>query len=601
MRMYRVLAITVLLAGMIALPLAAHAEPIIAKSLALLERTPPIAPESFDFIVTGDSHSNRQLVYQTDVFKQMIREWNILEPALVVEVGDLILGGSADNVPVQWDLFESTIAQCRRPYFAAPGNHDISDASSEKIWQERMGPTHYAFSCGNSRFIVLNSEEVDAPDRLSDAQVVWFKQEIETTKATNIFVFLHQPYFTDHDDPRKVDETWERRWKYLADIMHGHPVRTVFAGHMHGYRDFGVHDGVHYVIAAGAASLGKGPDAMGGFNHYLLVRVRGEKVDWSVIKPGAVLPSDVATNDRAAELFDIHRRLVSCEELPVAYGQSFDRDVAIRVLNPFDKPFDSSIVWEAPQGWKVEPLAKNYNVPANGRVDLTFHVVAAGPEAVRFPVPSFKTNYMNTTFGEPVGVNIEMPLVPVAEAAHAKGEVRIDGALDEWKDATPIAFPYSSGFEKGAYDPADLSGQCRAMWDDKNLYIAFEITDNEHYQPYGGDIVWLADAIEFGIGRWAWGASLTKNGPEVFLYWGEGMSAETVNKDVPLAVHREAGRTIYEMAFSKALVKPLALETGSSFRFRALVADVDNGGPKHELALSPGGDSASGIKILLKE
>ncbi|HOV72814.1 MAG TPA: metallophosphoesterase [Candidatus Hydrogenedentes bacterium] len=599
MARYCVLGMVVMLAGLAAVPFASPAEPIIAKSLALLEKTPPVAPNSFDFIVTGDSHSNRQLAFQTDVFKQMIREWNILEPAFVIEVGDLVLGGSADNLPVQWDLFERTIAECRPPYFSAPGNHDISDAASEKIWNERMGPAHYAFSCGNSRFIVLNSEEVDALDRLSDAQTAWFKHELETAKAANIFVFIHQPYFMDYDDPRLADRAWERRWNYLAELMRGHPVRAVFAGHQHGYRYFGIRDGVHYVVAAGAASFGKGPEWKGGFNHYLLVRVRGEHVGWSVIKPGAVLPPDVATNDRAAEVFDITHRLVACDDQPVSQGQSFDREVTVRILNPFDKPFDSSLAWEIPQGWKVEPTSRDYTVAASGEIALAFHVAADTPEAVRHPVPSFRTRYANTSFGEPLDVVREMPLVPVAEAVKAADAIRVDGVLDEWNAAAPIALAYPLGFAEGAYDPGDLSGKCRAMWDADHLYIAFEITDNAHYQPYGGDIVWLADAIEFGIDRHAWGVSLTKNGPEVFLYYSEGLSAETVNKDVPLAVRREKDRTLYEMAFPKRLVQPLALETGSSFRFKALVADVDyEGGPKHELSLWPGD---SDMKIMLKE
>ena len=177
------------------LPAATAEEPIISRSLAQLEKAPPASPEAFDFVVTGDTHSNRQLVYQTDLFKGMIREWNILKPAFALEVGDLILGGSANNVPPQWDLFQKTIAECRVPYLSAPGNHDISDALSERLWLERMGPTYYAFSYGNTRFIMLNTEEVDALDVISDAQFAWLKQELETTKAKNILVFMHQPYF----------------------------------------------------------------------------------------------------------------------------------------------------------------------------------------------------------------------------------------------------------------------------------------------------------------------------------------------------------------------------------------------------------------------
>jgi len=582
-------------------PLPLVAEPIIVKSLAQLKQSPPASADAFDFVVTGDTHSNKQLVFQTDIIKGMIREWNILKPALALEVGDLVLGGSADNVPPQWDLFQKTMEECRVPYFSVPGNHDISDAASERLWLDRMGPTYYAFSYGNSRFIMLDSEEVGALEVISDAQLAWLKQELETMKARNIFLFLHQPYFASSGDPGKIDEVWKKRWKPMADIIHGHPVRAVFAGHEHGYRDFGVRDGVHYVICGGGASFGKGSESEGYFNHYLFVRVRGDEVTWAVIKPGNVLPSDVATSERAAELFDIRHRLVSCKDVAVPIAEGIDRDVTIHIANPFEAPFTSSVSWDVPGGWKVEPAARDYTVAGKGHVEVPFHISVSSPDLVRFPVPSFKTRYANTRSGIPVDVTVQLPFVPVVQAIHTKGPVHVDGLLEEWKGAKPIALTYVSGFEKGKYDPADLSGECRAIWDDQNLYLAFDITDNDHCQPYGGDIVWLADAIEFGIDRWAWGISLTRTGPEVFLYSGQGMSAETVNKDVRLAVRRDAGHTIYEAAIPARLNRPLALKSGASFRFRVQVADRDNSDARHELSLTPGGDEAGGIRVFLTE
>lgn len=580
---------------------ATTAEPIISRSLAQLAKSPPAAAEAFDFVVTGDTHSNRQLVYQTDIFKQMIQEWNLLKPAFAMEVGDLVLGGSADNVPPQWDLFEKTIGECRVPYFSAPGNHDISDAAAERLWMERMGPTHFAFSHGNTRFIVLNTEEVDALDAISDAQLTWLKQELESTKATNILIFMHQPYFASYGDPGKTDEVWAGRWKRMAELFRGHPVRAVFAGHEHGYRDFGIREGVHYVICAGGARFGAGGQAEGEFNHYLWVRVRGAEVSWAVIKPGSVLAEDVFTNDRATELHNFRHRLVSCEEVAVPLGQSVNQEITVRIANPFKATFSSSLNWKTPDGWKLEPLTKDYSVAGGATEVLRFHVSSSGPEAARFPVPTFTTHYANSRFGPPVDVRFELPLVPIANAPRRQAAIRLDGILDEWKGAQPIALTYLSGFEQGRYDPADLSGSCRAMWDNQNLYLAFDITDNDHCQPYAGDIVWLADAIEFGVDRWAWGVSLTRQGPEVFSYVGAGLSAETLNKDVQLAVRRDAGHTVYELAIPARLNKPLALERGASFRFRAQVADRDNSNARHELSLTPGGVEAGGIKVVLTE
>ena len=324
-------------------------------------------------------------------------------------------------------------------------------------------------------------------------------------------------------------------------------------------------------------------------------------MSWAVIKPGSVLPSDTFTNDRAAELSDIRHRLVSCDEVAVPIGQAVDRDVTVRVSNPFQAPFHSSIVWDAPDAWKVEPVAKQYDVAGQGTTELRIHITASKPGGARFPVPTFKTHYANTRFGPPVEVTLHLPFVPVVEALQAKGPVHLDGVLDEWEGAKSVALTYLSGFEEGKYDPADLSGECRAMWDDQNLYLAFDVTDNDHCQPYAGDIVWLADAIEFGVDRWAWGVSLTQNGPEMFSYVGEGLSAETVNKDVQLAARRNAGHTTYEAAIPARLNKPLVLEKGASFRFRVQVADRDNSDARHELSLTPGGVESGGLKVVLTE
>jgi len=577
---------------------AAAGEPVIARSLARIEVTPAVCDRSFDFIVVGDTQSNKQLAYQTDLFKGMIAEWNVLRPALIVEIGDLILGGAAEGIPVQWDLFEETIAAIEPPYFPIPGNHDINDADTERMWLDRMGPTHYSFRYGNSRFIILNSEEVNALDRLSGEQVAWFKTELEKSKESNIFVFLHQPYWSDPDDPRNFDATWKRRWKYMADVMHGHPVRMVFAGHDHRYRYFGQRDGVHYVIAAGGASM-RGPDLEGKFSHYVLVKVRGEEVTWSVIKPGAVLPPDAATIEQAAEIADIERRLVSCPEMPVEMGNGFRNDsLAIRVENPFEKGFESTLSWNVPEGWSVEPLSRPYAVPARGKVELPFRVTWTGEGGIKLPAPSYITSYANTSFG-PYEAKVELPVVLMAEAVAAEDEVAIDGKLAEWSQAPLIPLDYPMGFEQGTYQPANISGACRAMWDEKNLYLAFELNDDAQFQPYGGDIVWLADCIELSIDHSAWGLSLTKHGPEVFHYkGGAGLSAEMVNRDVSLAVARKNGRTTYEAAFPRRVLPELEGE----FTLGVLVADVDaEGGKKHELALTPGGVSSGGVRIVFAE
>jgi hypothetical protein len=296
---------------------------------------------------------------------------------------------------------------------------------------------------------------------------------------------------------------------------------------------------------------------------------------------------------------DIERRLVSCPEMRVGIGGGFDYDpLVITVENPFDKPLESTMSWDVPDGWLVEPLSRTYTVAAQGRTELLFRVIWTGEGRVRLPAPSYITSYANTSFGRPYDVKVELPVVLLERAEPAEGPVTIDGNLAEWSKAAPVPLGFPMGFDEGTYQPANISGTWRAMWDHETVYLAFELDDDAHFQPYGGDIVWLADCIELSINDSAWGLSLTKHGPEVFHYkGGVGLSAETVNRDVSLAVVREGARTTYEAVFPRRVLPELQTK-GDAFTLGVLVSDVDaENGEKHELALAPGGLSSGGVKV----
>jgi len=577
---------------------------LVERSFQKLQQSPPSDPGHFDFIVVGDSNTLKPLV-QSDIFRQSLKEFNILEPSFVLEVGDIIVGGDAEGVPAQWDVFDEVIATCEPPYLPLPGNHDISDKRTEQIWLNRIGPTHYAFHYGNSFFILLNSEEVGALDRISDEQVAWLRAQLASASATNVFVFLHKPYFAHDGDPDAAAELWDEQWANVADALHGYPVRVVFAGHWHGYLDCGTREGVRYVICAGASTYGmRGSEEEGKFNHYLWVRVRGEDVSWAVIKPFSILPEDAATSDRLDELYRIRNQCIAAQEVFVPLGHPVDDEVTITIRNPHDAPLQSVLTWDAEPGWTVSPLETGYDIPSQGAADLAFRIRADKPEDARYPVPAFRTLYKQTQFGPAVDVEQDLKLVPTMSASRLEGGITVDGVLDEWGTAQRAPLTYPVGFD--AEDTDDLGCELGFLWDDQHLYLAVETQDNEHHQPYAGDIVWSADNVEMFLGDWSWGLSLTEKGPEVFLYWGVDVSAETVNTDVRLAVKRDGTKVIYEAAFPQSRLTPLKLSRGSSFRFNCIMNDLDASGPKesrHWLELMPGAGSIGGraprVKVVL--
>jgi hypothetical protein len=246
-----------------------------------------------------------------------------------------------------------------------------------------------------------------------------------------------------------------------------------------------------------------------------------------------------------------------------------------------------------------------YEVLARDSVDLTFRVLGEGPEGARFPVPIFRTRYEQTQHGPPVEVALDLRLIPTIAAFRTQGAIKLDGVLDEWGHAQMAPLVYPIRFD--ASDTDDLSCRLGFLWDDEWLYLAVETQDNEFHQPYAGDIVWSADNVEMFLDDWSWGLTLTKDGPEVFLYWGVDVSAETVNADVQLAVKREGTKVMYEAAFPQSHLTPLQLAPGNSFRYNVLMNDLDPSGPvepRHWLQLVPQsgspGNPGPRMKVVLR-
>jgi len=74
----------------------------------------------------------------------------------------------------------------------------------------------------------------------------------------------------------------------LHAIFRQYPVKAVFAGHEHVYwrEPADKHDGIEYFVSGGAGAPLYAPPERGGFSHYLVVRVTGDKIRYDVVEPG---------------------------------------------------------------------------------------------------------------------------------------------------------------------------------------------------------------------------------------------------------------------------------------------------------------------------
>ncbi len=100
------------------------------------------------------------------VFEIAVAQLNLLRPELIINVGDLIEGGSEDlgEIDAQWNSFDERAGRARAPVFYVGGNHDLSGSVLQGVWDERLGPRYYHFVYKNVLFLVVDTED-NTPER----------------------------------------------------------------------------------------------------------------------------------------------------------------------------------------------------------------------------------------------------------------------------------------------------------------------------------------------------------------------------------------------------------------------------------------------------
>lgn len=200
------------------------------------------------------------------IFEVAVAQLNLLRPEMIMNVGDLIEGGSEDAAELhrQWDWFDNRADRARSPIFYAGGNHDLTGELTRRVWQARLGPRYYHFVYKNVLFLVLDTEdntvermgEINAarqaavriyktegpeafaktayarmPERTSGTvgqeQAAYFIKAIAKHPDVRwTFVFIHKPAWQ-----RENEQNFAAIESALADRPY-----TVFYGHTHVYR-----------------------------------------------------------------------------------------------------------------------------------------------------------------------------------------------------------------------------------------------------------------------------------------------------------------------------------------------------------------------------
>ena len=260
-------------------------------------------PSNFQFAIVSDRTGG----HRPGVFPAVLERVNLLQPELVMSVGDYIEGytESAAVLRVQWEEIDAKIEKLDAPFFYVPGNHDHSNDVMAELWRQRFGRSHYHFVYKNVLFVVLNTEDPHPADT-PEMDAAWARLgEVLRTNPAGARQFLYttrelapllgQIGAAQRDETvRAIKEHADVRWTFLfmhRPIWHKmapnsfHDIEaalegrhyTAFAGHEHSYQFLRRHDHDYMTLGTSGGGWSAAPPArQGQFDHFTWVTMRDD-------------------------------------------------------------------------------------------------------------------------------------------------------------------------------------------------------------------------------------------------------------------------------------------------------------------------------------
>ena len=328
----------------------------------------PNEEDAFMFAVFGDRTGGPD--EGVAVLKDAIRDANLLEPDLVMTVGDMIDGY---NQTPQWldemREYKAAMDQLICPWFPVAGNHDIywrgpnqPEGEHEKNYEMHFGPLWYAFEHKGCWFIALYSDEgnpetgeksISRPDtqQMSGEQLAWLKETLsKASNADHVFVFLHHPRWRGG----RYGDHWD---EVHAALVEAGNVSAVFAGHIHSMK-YQQDDGIEYfTLATVGGGNGFAVPQAGNLHHFNVVTVRKNQIATAAIPVGEVIDPRELTEDFTADARRLaNARPMTDDFIVIREDGSAEQTVTVRVSNPTEREVEMMLGHASGDSrWMVNP------------------------------------------------------------------------------------------------------------------------------------------------------------------------------------------------------------------------------------------------------
>jgi len=220
-------------------------------------------PEDFRFAIVPDRGGGDF----RGAFTNALRCVNLMRPAFVMSVGDLITGLKPPAIlRRQQTELTNFVSRVEAPFFYVVGNHDITRSracytnnheESSAVWREYHGAkTYYSFVYKRCLFVALDTMEGrDARQKqcgMTEEQYAWFRRTLdEHADVRWTFVFMHQP-----------NEWKTSGWEACEKSVLAKRPYTVFAGDWHEYLHAKRYGRDYYILSvAGGVSANNKEDS----------------------------------------------------------------------------------------------------------------------------------------------------------------------------------------------------------------------------------------------------------------------------------------------------------------------------------------------------